>query len=219
MRKIWWFGDSWVFGAELEDHTNECFANLVSNELGLEYTNLSECGTSICHLVHTFFKHKDRINTNDIVLFFLTEKNRTYINGKNLMANAWENTTDNLHPHHNAWYRYFHDDDEEQWILDKNLMLLHAYCPQAKFVNIFSLNHSDYIPSSAWLIPNDVCIAHTVLPYVHKGFILTDHPELLDTEWAEQKTYVKKYFGKVHHPNKHGHVAIAKKIIGYLNEL
>ena len=35
--------------------------------------------------------------------------------------------------------------------------------------------------------------------------------------WEEQKTYVEKYFGKGHHPNKQGHLAIAEKIIGSLN--
>ena len=217
MHKFWWFGDSWVYGDELNNPANECFAAIVSNNLNLEYVNLGEKATSIGHLVHTFFQYKDRIDTNDIVLFFLTEKSRSYINGKNLFHGAWEGFDNNLHPHNDQWYRYFHDDEEVQWMLDKNLMLLHAYCPQAKFVNIFSLNHSDYIPSSAWLIPDDGCIAHTVLPYVHKGFILTDHPALLDTEWAEQKTYVKKYFGKGHHPNKQGHSAIAEKITGILN--
>ena len=217
MRKIWWFGDSWVFGAELEDPTNECFANLVSSELELEYTNLGQGATSIGHLVHTFFKYINKIKTTDIVLFFLTNKTRAFINGKNLMANAWKNKTENLHPHNDEWYRYFHDDEEEQWMLDRDLMLLYAYCPHAKFVNIFSLNHSSHIPSSAWLMPSDTCIAQIVLPYVNKGFVLNDHPALLDTEWKEQQVYVDKYFANGGHPNKLGHKKIAEKILGYLN--
>ena len=79
------------------------------------------------------------------------------------------------------------------------------------------LNHSDYIPSRAWLMPSNTCIAQIVLPYVHKGCILNDHPALLDTEWKEQKLYVEKYFASGGHPNKLGHEKIAEKILGYLN--
>lgn len=217
MHKIWWFGDSWVYGDELHDPTNECFATVVSGRLNLEHVNLGEKATSISHLVRTFFEHKDKINTKDTVLFFLTEKSRAYINGKNLLPGAMKGFTDNLHPHNDQWYKYFHDEEEAQWILDRDLMLLHASCPQAKFCNIFSINHSNYIPSNAWLLPSDTCLAHTVLPYVHKGFILVDHEALLDTEWKKQKTYVEKYFGKGHHPNKQGHSMIAEKIIGILD--
>ena len=216
MSKIWWFGDSWIYGAELDDPVNQCFANIVSNKLNLEYINLGQGATSIGHLVHTFFKYINKIKTTDIVLFFLTNKTRTFINGKNLMANAWKNT-ENLHPHNNEWYRYFHDEEEEQWMLDRDLMLLHSYCPHAKFCNIYTINHSDYIPSEAWLMPSNTCIAQIVLPYVHKGFILNDHPALLDTEWKEQKLYVEKYLASGGHPNKLGHKKIAEKILGCLN--
>ena len=209
----YWFGDSWVYGDELDDPANDCFAKLVSDAFGSECINLGQNATSIDSIVYKFLSIKDQIKSNDSVFFFLTESNRITIDNKNLLAGAWENHIVNLHPYNKYWYKYFDSDIQQQLNLDKNLFLLHNACPQAKFCNIFSFNSSKHIPDSAWLLSSDQCIAEFILPYVHKGMLLTDHPELLVEEWQEQEPYVEKYFYPNHaHPNKLGHKKVAEEL-------
>jgi hypothetical protein len=208
----YWFGDSWVYGDELDDPSNECFAKLASDAIGTECINLGERATSIDSIVYKFLSIKDQIKPNDNVFFFLTDSNRITIDNKNLLAGAWEDCTPNLHPYNKYWYKYFDSSIQRQNNLDRNLLLLHSACPQAKFCNIFSYNTSIHLDPTAWILPSDQCIAQTILPHVHKGMVLTDHPELLVEEWQEQEPYVKKYFASGGHPNKLGHKKIAEEL-------
>lgn len=212
LSKFYWFGDSWVYGDELDNPSDECFAKLASDAIGAECINLGENATSIDSIVYKFLSIKDQIKSNDSVFFFLTDSNRITIDNKNLLAGAWEDCTLNLHPYNKYWYKYFDSSIQRQNNLDRNLLLLHLACPQAKFCNIFSYNTSIYLDPAAWILPSDQCIAQTILPYVHKGMVLKDHPELLVEEWQEQEPYVKKYFFSNGHPNKLGHKKIAEEL-------
>jgi len=214
LSKIYWFGDSWVYGDDLDSPQTDCFARLVSNHYNAECVNLGENATSIDSIVYKFLAIKDQIKSNDSVFFFLTESNRITIDNKNLLAGAWENHTVNLHPYNKYWYKYFDSDIQQQLNLDRNLFLLHNACPQAKFVNIFSLNSTKHIPYSAWLLPDDRCIAEFILPYVLKGMQIEDHPDLLVEEWEEQKKFADLYFKpNFIHPNELGQKKLADKII------
>jgi len=220
LSKIYWFGDSWVYGDELTDPESDCFATLVSCHYQKECVNLGENSTSIDNVVHKFLKVKDQITESDWVFFFLTESNRKELNGKNLLPNKNEH---NYHEHCNMWYKYFYSYEQEQLDLDKNLLLLHLASPQAKFCNIFSLNHSKYVPDNVWLLPSNQCITEFILPHVYKRTRLAneevlphlgDHPNLQVNEWEEQKQYVEKYFVPNYgHPNPAGHQRLADKII------
>jgi len=203
----YWFGDSWVYGDELAHPETECFASLVSKS---NCVNMGENATSIDSIVYKFLDVKDQIKSIDKVYFCLTDSNRVQIDEKNIIPSKH---VDNIHLHSELWYKYFDTDKQQQLNLDRNLFLLHKACPQAKFINIFSLNSSKHIPDSAWLLPSDQCIAEFILPYVHKGMLLTDHPELIVEEWQEQEPYVEKYFYPNHaHPNKLGHKKIAEEL-------
>lgn len=203
----YWFGDSWVYGDELAHPETECFASLVSKG---NCVNMGENATSIDSIVYKFLDVKDQIKSIDKVYFCLTDSNRVQIDEKNIIPGKHVN---NIHLHSELWYKYFDTDKQQQLNLDRNLFLLHKACPQAKFFNIFSFNSSKHIPDSAWLLPSDQCIAEFILPYVYKGMLLTDHPDLLVEEWQEQEPYVEKYFYPNHaHPNKLGHKKIAEEL-------
>ena len=161
MSKFYWFGDSWVYGDELDAPANECFAKLASDAIGAECINLGERATSIDSIVYKFLSIKDQIKPNDSVFFFLTDSNRITIDNKNLLAGAWEDCTPNLHPYNKYWYKYFDSGIQRQNNLDRNLLLLHLACPQAKFCNVFSYNTSVHLGPAAWILPSDQCIAQT----------------------------------------------------------
>jgi len=215
-KKFYWFGDSWVYGSELQNPDTECFTKLVSDEFGAECINLGEEGSSIDYSVYQFMQIKNSINEQDNVFFFLTERSRTYIGNNHIIAGhgAWMDTPGNAHPNNWKWYKYFDCDEQQQWSLDRNLLLLTSTCPNARFANIFSINTSSFVEPSKWLLPSNQCIAQYVLPYVNKGFNLNDHPELTNEEWEAQKVFVDRYFegGNASHPNKEGHQVIAEEI-------
>lgn len=212
MSKIYWFGDSWVYGDELDDPVNECFAKLISEELGAKCVNLGKKATSIEYIVYQYMQVKNNIKDNDKVFFFLTDRGRTFIDKKNLLPGAWMDVTENIHPNNNEWYRYLDSDDQQQWSLDKNLFLLNSVCQNGKFANLFTINETEFVDENAWLLPSNKCIAQYILPYVNKGFNLGDHPRLTLEEWQEQKVFVNKYFASGGHPNKEGHKRIAEEL-------
>lgn len=211
-KKFYWFGDSWVYGSELKDPVTECFTRLVSDQFGAECVNLGKPGSSIEYIVYKFMQVYNSIKETDSVFFFLTERSRTFIGNKHIITDSI--VADDYHLNSKEWYKYFDCDNQQQYSLDRNLLLLNSICPNARFANIFSINTSTFIEESKWLLPSNQCIAQYVLPHVNKGFILTDHPKLTIEEWEEQKVFVDMYFNGGHqgHPNKQGHQLIAQKL-------
>ena len=84
--KFYWFGDSWVYGAELEkilprvSWQESAFPKIVSDHYGAECVNLGMNGSGPDNLSWQFSKVVNNINPeHDRVFFFLSADNRTWM--------------------------------------------------------------------------------------------------------------------------------------------
>jgi hypothetical protein len=56
--KFYWFGDSWVYGDELDLSKDLPFAEIVSKHFDAKCVNLGQCGSSIDDIPFEFYKIK-----------------------------------------------------------------------------------------------------------------------------------------------------------------
>jgi hypothetical protein len=237
-KKFYWFGDSWVFGDELEkevpDPNNYTFAQLVSNHFGATNVNLSSNGSSIDNIPIEFSKIASNINPEiDCVFFFLTAAHRVSMfddtgNLKNILPSNYKEAH-KVHDYSDQWYKYFDTPLQRTYNYDKTINLLYLWCQhigvKCYFSNIFTTELSliiDCTPESAWLLPKNTCIAEYILPVIDTTdyrLITEDHPDLTNDQWNAQEPYVKKYIRPCfQHPNVAGHQEIATQLIKLLHE-
>ena len=235
---FYWFGDSWVFGAELELQVNplqrnsHTFAELVSSHYGARCVNMSARGNSINSIPLEFNKVINNINpATDRVFFFLTANHRISMFDeagqlKNIIPSTYINH--NVHPYQKQWYKYFDNPHQRLYNYDCVINLLHYWCKSLNidcyFSNIFTTNSTNILNYDAtikWLLPQDKCIAEWILPLIDNdtfSIITNDNASLTNEQWQIQKQHVEKYIKPCHaHPNIVGHQEIAKNIIGLLN--
>jgi hypothetical protein len=234
---FYWFGDSWVFGDELElqvaDDQQEfyTFASVVSKHFHAECINMSECGSSIASIPLKFKSVVDTINAEtDRVFFFLTASHRTSLfdqqgKVKNILPMGY--SKHNMHENYKQWYKYFDSPLQRLYNYDCVVNLLYLWCKSVGitcyFSNIFTVEPDsivDCTPTSAWLLPRDKCIAEWILPVIDANnfsVVADDHPDLTSDQWQQQKIMVDQYIRPGHvHPNVQGHAKIAKHIIEIL---
>jgi hypothetical protein len=224
--KFYWFGDSWVYGDELQNR-QECFAQLVSDQLGAECKNLAIVGNSVDLIPLQFHSIADKITPDDRVFFFLTADARTVAFDNQakwlkIMPNPGFDHQ-SFHPHTDQWYRYFDTPAQRIWNYDRTINLLWLWCEKigvrGHFANIFTTPDApiiDCVPESAWLWNRNHCLSSVLLPHSNNrmGRIITDDcPELTQAQWQEQKTAVAQWISPNHaHPNSAGHAKLAQAI-------
>lgn len=235
---FYWFGDSWVFGDELElqvDQTQQhlhTFAHKVSEHFGAKCVNLSQCGSSVMSLPLQFKNTVKNINPDsDRVFFFLTASHRTSLFDdqgqiKNILPMGYT-IKHNIHKHCDQWYKYFDNSFQRLYNYDSTISLLYLWCRslaiRCYFSNIFTVEKDTLIDCSdefAWLLPKTQCISQWILPVVdpENGSPITDdHPGLTTQQWQQQQPWIEKYIKPCYaHPNIEGHSRIAKNIIEIL---
>ena len=233
-----YFGDSWVFGDELELQVGESsrkkhtFAELVSRHFQARCVNLSSCGSSVSSIPMQFKEIiRDLDPTIDRVFFFLTANHRTCMfddSGeiKNILLSPYSKKH-NTHPYQEQWYKYFDNPAQRLYNYDSSINLLYLWCKSigvtCHFSNIFTVEHESIIdctPNSAWLLPKNKCIAEWILPVINPNtfsVVTDDHPDLTDDQWKQQKPLVEQYIRPCYaHPNINGHKKIAQHIIDLL---
>lgn len=231
---FYWFGDSWVYGDELEREVNNhdfkkyTFANLISEHFNQEPINLSVCGGSINGMVYEFSKVASQLTLEDTVFFLLTSDCRTsiYEQGqiKNILPGGYANKH-NIHTYNNEWYKFF--DSAEQRLLqyEQAINLVYFWCKHLKvncwFANLFNtqpMGMFDSTDESNWLVPKTKCLGEFILPIVKNNtLVFNDCPELTNEEWKQQRPYVDQYIKPNYcHPNIAGHKTIANEIIKIL---
>lgn len=235
---FYWFGDSWVFGDELElqvdssarqDHT---FANLTSQHFQADCVNLSECGSSITSIPLKFKEIVEQIDpATDHVFFCLTASHRTSMfdetgKVKNILPPpTYKNH--NTHPYRDQWFKYFDSPAQRLYNYDSVINLLYLWCKHlgitCYFVNIFTTENEsimDCTPDSVWLLPKNKCMAEWILPVLDPNnfsLITDDNPNLKTEQWEQQQPFVEKYIRPCYaHPNIDGHKKIAQNIIQIL---
>jgi hypothetical protein len=234
--KYYWFGDSWVWGDELqhfvpaEQCTQSGFPRIVSDMFGAECVNLAQRGSSIDLLPYEFSKIVNDIDpTVDKVFFFLTADHRASKfdqNGelKNILPSAY--SEHNIHEHIEKWYKYFDNPYQRLYNYDCIVNLLYFWCANLSidcyFANIFTVQNQtmfDQVPKENWLVPKNKCIAEYILPVVGNESVITqDQPGVTVEQWRQQEPCVAKYITPcTAHPNLDGHQEIAKQLIKVLN--
>jgi hypothetical protein len=237
MKKFYWFGDSWVFGDELEklvpchNVTQYNFAGLVSSHFNAECVNLSECGSSITTIPLKFYEILEKINPDvDRVFFGLTASHRTAMfddsgNYQNILPSL--HNKHKPHKHQDKWFKYFDSQGQRTYNYDCITNLLYFWCQQKNikcyFLNLFTtetVSLINSIPDDAWLVSKDQCTAQFILELVdnqNQSVITDDSPNLTNDQWAIQSKLVEKYIKPCYaHPNIHGHKVIADNLIKLL---
>lgn len=140
MKKLIVFGDSWPYGAEL-DNTKNAFPYVMGGLMNVDVDNRSVQGSSIDESVLNFLKMFD---TEDVVqstiLFCLTSPGRTMlVRGEDIVrltptADELESVT---------YYSHLYTTDLAQFNLTRNLILLQTVCNALEIPIYFVFNWDD----------------------------------------------------------------------------
>jgi hypothetical protein len=230
--KFYWFGDSWVYGDEIDLSKDLPFAEIVSKHFDAECVNLGQCGSSIDDIPFEFYKIKEKLGRGDVVFFCLTANHRISLfdNDERLKRISVSNMYEKHQPHRHStqWFKYFDTPAQRIYNYDKTINLLFLWCSQigvkCYFANIFTLNDSkviDIVPENCWIIEKKSCLAQGILPVVTKDHLyLDDHPDLTNEQFNQQKIAIEKFIRpNWTHPNSLGHQIIAETIIKKLKKL
>jgi hypothetical protein len=239
--KFYWFGDSWVAGAELElqipqdQVAQHVFAKLVSDHYDAECINCGINGTSNDVIPLEFYRILDTVDaSNDIVFFCLTASHRvTFLNEFEQPISVLPSINDRArrsieHPYWKEWYKYFDNPVQRLYNYERTLNFLYHWCKNLGikfyFCNIFTSHEKSILDTTTedvWLLPKKNCLAECILPLIDNeiGFIVRDDRKGITIEqWHEQKTALDQFiFPCFCHPNLEGHKKIAKELIQCLN--
>jgi len=242
MKKFYWFGDSWVFGSELELEVSETikqnytFAKLVSDYFGVECINLGQPGISNDLLPLILFENINNIDAqNDTVFFCLTSHQRvSMLSDKKhpltvLPSIQDNNKRDNEHPHWKEWYKYFDNECNQIFNYDRNINLLFHWCKSQQlnfyFMNLFTTvteSIFDVSRPANWLLPKDQSLSNFIFPITDiefGGIVLEDRSWLTNVQWNQQQEAIAQYIKPCFcHPNVAGHKKIANELINLVKK-
>ena len=216
MKKLYWFGDSWVSGVNPKIKP---FPNLASEILGLPYENLGVIATSIDDMVLAFRLYLDRLSPNtDVVIFCLTSAYRINLVDKDgkLYRMGWSaNINVELGK---TWNTYFANDYSTSYLAHKSISLLYYMCQsqgiECYFVNSFSTLKSYknlFTPTNTWLLPPEECLANELLSIIEPEPLIIDISNLDNQTWLDHKKLLDQYFiPHDTHPNQLGNKKIAE---------
>ena len=242
MKKFYWFGDSWVAGAELDIEAGNnalryTFAKLVSDHYQAECVNLGLPGTSN-DLLPLLLKDnlKDIDPENDTLFFCLTSSARVSMLDDNntaltiLPSIQDRSRRDSEHPHWKEWYKYFDNKNNQIFNYDRTVNLLSFWCKNLgiKFyiLNLFTIvtdSIFDQTSPDDWLLPKDQCLANFIFPVIDiksGAIVFEDQEWLTNDQWAQQQQAIAKYVRPCQkHPNIAGHQKIANELINIIAQL
>jgi hypothetical protein len=215
---IWFYGDSWPAGWELDNkdlnRLEMAFPAIVGHHLDCEIVNKAVGGSSQPYLIEAFLDSEPQ--AGDLMIFCLTAKTRRmYRTPKNEIVQQQFN--------HDECYVNQYEDER---VSAQTCALLYFLCKEKNvtpyFFNLFdTVRHGDRlekeIPDHHWLIPKN----HSVLSWIFDPEFFTrfkDHHHGDFSEWLDRDCeLVQKYIRPCkYHPNQTGHQAIADFIVGAL---
>ena len=219
--QIWFFGDSWPAGCELnctpfgtKDDTINAFPGIVGRSLDISVQNKGVSGTSLESMIEEFLDAD--IGSDDIVIFCCTAKTRRLYRSETGKLNVIQFQFDPIHV--NPY--------EDERIASHCCALLYHLTKSRNaipyFLNSFDcVKHIDKmyfeIPEHSWLIPK----TESILSYLFdpEFFHQWDHHHNGNfQDWLQTESeLVKKYIRPNNaHPNQVGHNTIANFIIDQL---
>ncbi len=218
---LWFYGDSWPNGCELENSQGKsrpelAFPAMVSYRLRRSFVNKAVTGSSQPYLIEAFLESD--VESNDIAIFCLTAKTRRmYRSVDNSIVESQFNHDD----------RYVNEYEDER-VSSQTCALLYFLAQQKNvkpyFFNLFDTVRHDnklyqVIPDDCWLIPRN----HSVLSWLFDPDFFTrnaDHHNGDFREWLDRNCeLVEKYIRPCEaHPNITGHRVIADYIVETLQK-
>lgn len=208
MNRLLVYGDSWPYGAGLNNPELHSFPIIIGKLLALEVHNFSEQGTSVDHAVYSFISHYKHnfLNNTDKVLFCITSKSRSMIFDQ-------DNCAVELHPRgvketDRMYYKYFYSEKLADLNLEKNILLVKLICDLLKIQSFFVANWED-IPCK-----NHANFYHTTL----LGILHSERVNLIeDTNGVSLMWNPSPYLFDHRHPNEKGHQKIAEELSKWIN--
>ena len=214
MSKIYCFGDSWAYGAELKE-TEKPFVHWFAEELGIEYTNLGQEGASLGIVLHTLVMNIDKITADDIVLVIIPPDVRWYDENASqgfysLMQWMKEDYMKSLNNKTVEWFKYHH--------------LLFIYSIQKLLddmgcVYIMAHNYGQLPDNSKYKIPVNY---NKFLSNIDLTNLLSDKHDpwpsyqlKIDGPMHKHDFHGKYFEGNIDHPNELGHKQIAELMLAY----
>jgi hypothetical protein len=210
MSKLYVYGDSWPWGAGLDDPCTQSFPALLGKYLNLQIDNRSVQSTSIEHLLYYFLNdcRNNNFGENDKVLFCLTGKSRS-------MYFDHDDTPQELHPRgiketDKLYYKYFYSKKLADYNFEKNVLLCKLICDSKKLRSYFVCNWEH----------NQVDL-HSDCNFYPLSLLGILHPErnLLIEEGLDVGALwnASPYLYDHNHPNILGHQKIAEELAKWIN--
>lgn len=216
---IYFYGDSWPAGCELEndqglDNPDLAFPALIGQALESTIVNQAVTGSSVSRMIEMFLDSD--FKTNDIAIFCLTARTRRMYRTKdnNMVEEQYNPDEKYVNPY------------EDERVTAQACSLLYFLSKSQNvvpyFFNQFDTPRFDdristVIPDSNWIIPRN----HSILSWIFDPVFFNrfaDHQNGDFLEWLDQDCeLVHRYIRPcTAHPNLKGHQAIADLITNFL---
>lgn len=188
MKKIYFDGCSYTFGAELSDRLNTRYSAIVSKELDAEEYNIAMPGSSNRRIARNLIEHD--LEQYDFFVIQMTKRLRTeYYDGslwQKVKFNPKTNDVGNKNPQKEFWTKYYKEIYHDEYGRIDEIMfytLIRTLLKDKPHV-IIGLTHRGTIFAPSCQVPVDIVYAKGSLPYAPLG-----------------------------HPNEEGHNIIARDIL------
>lgn len=211
MRDLIVYGDSWSYGAGLDNPDIESFPALLGKQLNLTVDNRSVPATSIDHLCYYFLTDcKDKkFKDNDIILFCLTGQSRSMYFEDNIPQEIFPQgikETDIL------YYKYFYSKKLADCNFQKNVLLCKLMCDSNKLKSYFICNW-EHPPSDLYGDYNFYPLSLLGILHPERNLMTEDHRGFGGL-W-ESSPYMFDH----RHPNIIGHQKISEELAKWINYL
>jgi len=207
------FGDSWPAGAELKDKT-QSFGHLLAKMLNISlYENWAISATSNDRMILQLKKYiqEHTTPTNHIAIFFITSVSRhLHLDLDNKIKEMkvppdWKSEAD---PLVSNWYRYFHNNEYDNFNLYKTFLSLQRICEQYHI--------QDYYVSGWTNFDFEMPGVDTKKIFPKTCIEMFGGKNAIEFHDFDKNPYI---YPNISHPNEQGHALIAKNVYQWITSV
>lgn len=208
MNRLFVYGDSWPYGADLENHNEESFPSVLGKLKKCLVINRSIPATSIDHAVFYFLEdYKIRSHNNeDNILFCLTGQTRSmcFVDHKPF----------ELHPrgedqYAHVYYKYLHSDEFDTFNFTRNVLLLNFLCKERGLKSHFVSNWDQV---SQYLQEQVNFYSRTLVEILHP-----ERNQTINFGEYGDVFYKSEFINHTGHPTALGHRKIAEELAKWIS--
>ena len=205
-KKLVTFGDSWPWGAELSA-SEKPFGYWIAEELGYEFENCAEEGTSIEHMVLQLQRYVAKNKQPTTAVFFITNPIRTmHYQGQQWLTYR---PTGQRSPGHEAYYKYVQSDKLDYHRAQVFVLALQRICEQYKINDYYIEGWTNMTWDYAGIDTNKM------YPKTATHILDVDlNPKTSEISKYQQSEYIKP---NKYHPNELGHKKIAEELLQWID--